>query len=313
MELQKGNLSDIEVSIPQTAQGVTAEFFLNDVQVGSVLALTPIDGLCTFTTPYAAVHTEGSLKVDVKFYVELEYYTKTFYYDVITPYLEVREVKKVWAEATTEEAKEIEAAVRHIINAHCGQSFGYREDHTKVIEGHGERALRLPERLVELTGLSTVTSVLNPLSAIIVSDGWYLKKGWSEEVTAIETDSTYWGASDVTNDVLPGEPGYEKPGHGHVIYAPRSGPNPTVWKDDYPFTITGNWGYTAVPDPVKSAAKLLVNDYACMEALYRDRYLEAITAADWRLQFSSRAWDHTGNVRADQLLSDYVIMDWAVI
>ncbi len=84
-------------------------------------------------------------------------------------------------------------------------------------------------------------------------------------------------------------------------------------KNDYPFEITGDWGYKSVPAPVKEAARLLVNDYACSEQLYRDRYLESIKAADWRLQFSSRAWEYTGNVRADQLLSEYVILDWAVI
>ena len=67
-------------------------------------------------------------------------------------------------------------------------------------------------------------------------------------------------------------------------------------------------------DQVKEAAKLLVNDYACAEQTYRDRYLTSMTAADWRIQFHSGAFLKTGNVRADQLLRDFVLKGgWAVI
>lgn len=217
-------------------------------------------------------------------------------FHVVRPYLNMREVKVIWPEATDAQAREVEAVVRHVINSHCGQSFGKRTA-TISVEAHGETALRLPERLVSLTGLSTLTQVLNPNAAIIVSDGWYIKKKWSDTLSDIESDSEYWGSTE----------------HGGVIYAPTRGSGPNKWRDDYPFSITGVWGYDEVPHPVKEAAKLLVNDYACGEIIYRDRYLESIKAADWRLQFSSRAWEATGNVRADQLLSPYVLLQWAII
>jgi hypothetical protein len=39
-----------------------------------------------------------------------------------------------------------------------------------------------------------------------------------------------------------------------------------------------------------------------------------MTAADWRIQFYSGAYLRTGNVRADQLLADYVVTrGWGVI
>jgi hypothetical protein len=80
------------------------------------------------------------------------------------------------------------------------------------------------------------------------------------------------------------------------------------------YLVEGHWGWEAVPDAVKEAAKLLVNDYACADAQYRDRYLVSMTAADWRIQFYSGAYLRTGNVRADQLLSDYVVTrGWGVI
>ncbi len=261
----------------------------------------------------ADTQNDGRLVVNWEFSIDAVEVAKADHFDVVTPYLTISEVNDIWPEASAEEAVEVEAAVRHIINAHTGQSFGYATDITLNVEAHGEDALKLPRRLVRLTGLATLTAVLNPNSAIIVSDGWYIKKGWSEEVSTLETDSVYWEGEWVANTVDPGEPGYEKSGHGSIIHSPRRGPNPTPWKNDYPFAVTGDWGYEFVPMPVKEAAKLLINDYACAEILYRDRFLESIKAADWRLQFSSQAWMATGNVRADQLLSEFVLLQWAVI
>lgn len=293
-----------------TVSGAT--FTLNGSAPVSLSPSAPANGFVTATLPYLTEEGEGF--VTWSFTVPGSgTFTDAQAVTVVTPYLAIWEVQEIWPEATAEQAADVEAAVRHVINAHCGQTFGFSKNKTIVVEGHGERALRLPERLLELKGLSTLFATLDINSAIIVSDGWYLKKGWSDEVTALENDTTYWANWDATSGSTPGEPGYEKPGHGHIIVPQTAGGNPTTWRDDYPFTIVGDWGWKSVPEAVKQAAGLLVNDYACMEANYRDRYLESIKAADWRLQFSAAAWENTGNVRADQLLSEYVILDWAVV
>lgn len=279
--------------------------------VDSVDAPEGVDDRYRVVLNMADTKNNGIVKVTWEFSIGGTEVDKVDVYEVVTPYLDITEVKRIYPEATDAEAMELEAAVRHIINAHTGQDFGYSEE-TITVEGHGESALRLPKRIIECTGLETLSSVLNPLITHIVSDGWYLKKGWANEVTPIVSDSLYWGG-DEESLVEPGEPGYEKPGHGAIISAPGVSSTPTTWRQDYPFKITGRWGYEYVPTSVKEAARLLVNDYACQEIAWRDRYLESIKAADWRLQFNSRAWDSTGNVRADQLLSEYVLLDWAVV
>lgn len=283
----------------------------------------------SFTFPFFLAQTDGdyTVKWDFKYLedtVEYDYSNETAV-AVVTPILPLSEIAGILGvEVSNERVGITEAAVRNIIQSHTGQRFGFFKNRTLRIEAHGERALRLPERLLEISGMSTLSATLEPTATIITSDGWYLKKGWAHELTAISNTSTYWGASSAgvpANDhdddgiwtlPLPGEPGYEKTGHGLVI-APPGARTPTVWRDDYPFSITGNWGYKSVPGAVQEAARLLVNDYGCREAAYRDRYLESIKAADWRLQFSSRAWESTGNARADYLLSEFVILDWAVI
>lgn len=253
-----------------------------------------------------------------------ESFDETFSYEVVTPYLTKQEIKAIYPEASETEVVELEAAVRHIINAHTGQKFGFDKNKTITVEGHGESALRLPERLVTLTGISTLTATLDPRAGIITSDGWYLKKAWAAETGTIVSNSQYWGDynggvfdngiySDPDGDGEPPLVGPLGSRPGGVIVAPGTSGRATPWANDYPFDITGDWGYKTIPAAVKEAAKLLVNDYACSEIAYRDRYLESIKAADWRLQFSTRAWEYTGNVRADQLLSEFVLLDWAVI
>lgn len=302
-----------------TADALPTATVTNDLGVSRSLVVIQDTLVGTMTDRYrvtlnmADTQREAELQVDWSLIVDTVPVTKTDYFEVITPYLTYGEVKEIWPNATDAEIAEVETAVRFIINAHTGQSFGFASNKTIVVEGHGNNALRLPSRLITLTGWQTLTATLDPTATIIVSDGWYLKKAWANELSTITNTSTYWTGWEPTDNTAPGEPGYEKPSHGPVISVPGVSGLSTPWRDDYPFSLTGDWGYKTVPNAVKVAARLLVNDYACAEIAYRDRYLESIKAADWRMQFSSRAWEYTGNVRADQLLSEFVLLDWAVI
>lgn len=269
------------------------------------------------TVGLASTQSEGTLQVNWNLAIGGVPVTKTDYYEIVTPYLSISEVKSIFPQATDDEAVAVELSVRLIINAHCGQQFGFAQNKTVVVEGHGEQGLRLPQRLLKVTGIATLTAVLNPTNAIIVSDGWYLKKSWADPLLSdVTNDSTYWSGYEgdlAWHNAAPGQPGYEKPNHGPITRAPNVNTVASVWQGDYPFTIIGDWGYKSVPTSVKEAARLLVNDYACMEQMYRDRYLISMKAADWSLEFSSRAWESTGNVRADQLLDEFVLLDWASV
>lgn len=260
-------------------------------------------------------------------------FDEVFPYEAVTPLLSKQELLRVFGEmaASDEEMWEVEAAVRHVINAHTGQKFGLDKDKALTVEGNGETSLRLPERLIKVSGVNTLTSMLSVSAFHIVSDGWYIKKSWADATPlANPTGTQFWG--DINGNAGPfdntiyhdPDDGFNPPDSttglvpvssrpGGITVAPNHSGNATGWKRNYPFIIRGDWGYETVPAAVKEAARLLVNDYACSEALYRDRYLESIKAADWRLQFSSRAWDSTGNARVDHLLSEFVLTDMAVI
>lgn len=325
---------DVSLEVPVTPISGTLDVTILDANGAlqhTVDTVVSSNGVLSFTFPFSLAQGDADYTVVWEFNytedgVDYPFSTNTAV-SVVTPILPLSEIASILEVSVADEAvANTESGVRYIIRAHTGQSFGFYKNKTIAVEGHGDTALRLPERLVNMTGLATLSANLEPTSTIVTSDGWYLKKGWAHEISAISNNSQYWGggsgadvpANDPDGDgiwTLPisGEPGYEKTGHGIIISAPGYGPSPTPWRDDYPFKITGDWGYPSVPNPVKEAARLLINDYGCREAAYRDRYLQSMKAADWRLQFTSRSWEYTGNVRADQLLSEYVLLDWAVI
>lgn len=313
MELRKGIASPLSISVPQSAQNITAEFFINDVQVGNIQSLSVTNGVATFTPPYAAVANQGRLRIDVQFAEESDYFTKTQYFDVVAPYLEIMDLRKIMNNATDDARWDMESVVRAIIDSYTGQHF-YSVDKTLTVRGTGADFLRLPERLMVLQGLKTLTTTLDITDSIITGDGWYLKKGWTSGNDYTPTGNKYFTDTDAWwMNHQPGEPGYQQYDHGYVISAPRLSALPTPWMKDYPFSVTGTWGYDQVPQAVRAAALLLVNDYSCNEVLYRDRYLNAVKFADTDIDFSGASWGGTGNVRADQLLSEYVIADWAVL
>lgn len=212
--------------------------------------------------------------------------------NIVTPILTKAEIKAVWETATNAEVVTIEKAVRHVIQAYTGQEFG-RYIGTLPARGTGGVLLGLPRRLLSLDEFNG--SGVNQANFTIENDGYSLRHD-AFGVPPVKAD--YYGLHQHVGGVI------HNPNH---VKWQR-------WVDGRTYDITGHWGWEAVPDTVKEAAKLLVNDYACADAQYRDRYLVSMTAADWRIQFYSGAYLRTGNVRADQLLSDYVVTrGWGII
>jgi hypothetical protein len=325
MEIYVETPREVTIPLPFGFESVTYTITRNGVTSAPANPASQTTTSVNVKVPYAQTIEEGEGVINVSFTMDNILYTgdtaKKVPFDVVTPYLTLTQARVVLDDdaLTDDEVMEIEQAVRYIINAHCGQSFGKRTKDVIVV-GAGETALALPERLMTITGLKTLSAVLNPSATWIVADGWYLKKKYYDAVSDIANTSIYWDGEGVyADETFPTEAPHglgltpDRFGHGEIISAPGSFSG-AKWKDDYPFTISGTWGYPAVPPAVVEAAKLLMNDYACSEQAYRDRYLDSIKSADWRLQFNDKAFLNTGNVRADQLLNDYVMKrGWAVI
>jgi hypothetical protein len=236
----------------------------------------------------AQTQNEGDISVTWTFAMSSIPVTKIDYLSVVTPILSVEAIKKIHPNATDDEVETIEKAVRHIINAHCGQTFGHYIG-TKKVYGRGSRVLELPAHLLDLT---SVNGVVDEERLILHDEGW-------------ELHYFPWG--------LPY--GYEQGVYltGGVMHDPTKWTY-GWWENGISYLIDGEWGYCATPPQVAEAAKLLVNDYACGDNQYRDKFLTSMTAADWRIQFHAGAFANTGNVRANQLLEDYVVKyQWVAV
>lgn len=290
MELFRGTVPTVKFYLPTADTTVTGVTWAQDgAEKGTLVAAAPVDGATTVQLPY--LQYDGQVAVSWTFSVPASgVYTEKVYYDVVTPILTKQEVLGVYeTPLTDDEYHSAEAAVRHIINAHCGQTFG-KYIGTWAVAGDASNSLALPARLLQVLNVNGDAS----LNYTILGDGFNLRHYPFGEPVNIKADvGTLQG--------------------GGVIYDPYS-ISSQLYESAQTYNIYGIWGYNSVPATVKEAAKLLTNDYACADAAYRDRYLTSMTAADWRIQFNDGAFINTGNVRADQLLEPYVLRrGWAVL
>jgi len=294
MELLTNSIPQAFFYLPAPGTMVGASWSLNGVSKGSLVPVAGTDPN-KFHVDLPYTQSEGTVVVTWQFTVTGTSGTQTAvqYYDLVTPYLDVIELADTFS-LSSAKATELESQVRHVINAHCGQSFGFGTK-TLTVQGQDGYAT-LPERLINLTKINDAfgnavydTSVvvndsfLGAYAYSIDGDGWFLKY--------YSNGHTYTpGLWTVTG----------------VIRTPDTYYNPAL-------TITGDWGWFSVPQPVKEAAKILANLYFNIEGDYRDQYLTSMTAADWRIQFKDGAFRRTGSVKADQLLDQYVTRSgWVV-
>jgi hypothetical protein len=292
----------LEVPVIANSGSMDVTIYDGDDLVHTVATVFYTDGVYSITLPFSLVQNDRNLKVHWKFnYVEDgSTYEFSEYQEVsvVTPILSLAEVKKIIESDDDEEAVTIEKAVRYIIQAHCGQFFG-RFVGKRWVTGSGENSIRLPSRLISLTSVNDGLIYNDGLS--LRGNGWYLV-GKTRGVPSIRADA--WGWHETPYNTYTSEV---------PIYAPSLGAR-ALFLENVEYAIDGVWGWNSVPASVSEAAKLLVNDYACGDNNYRDRFLTSMTAADWRIQFHDGAFSNTGNVRANQLLADYVLRrGWVVV
>lgn len=286
----------LQVPVAPSTGTIDVTIWFQGEEVYTVDTVTESNGLLFFNLPFFLSQSDKELQVRWVFtYTEggqtYEYDNTTTVF-VITPILPIDEIKSILDDnATDEEAYAVEKAVRYIIQAHTGQSFG-KFIGKKSITGSGDSTLRLPSRLIKLNSVNDNTMWSNTL--VIRGGGWYLTNR-AFGLPSLRAD--YQGI-------------HENP---YTSTAPI-GMNKHNFVKHVEYYLDGEWGWNNVPPAVQEAAKLLVNDYACGDSMYRDRFLTSMTAADWRIQFHEGAFANTGNVRANQLLAEFVVRrGWVVL
>lgn len=295
MEILKGYVTDVKFPVPGDLTSATAS--ISGVGFTATPATTTVAaGVAVVSVPFSAVQSEQDLTITLSFTYEGSDYSSSKTVSIVTPILESWEIEPLLECSDETDIWGMERAVRHIVNAHTGQTFG-KFIGTKIASGNGENALPLPARLITLNDITLNTPGLPVYGTFQISgDGWYL------EPTLFPYDGY---------NIKADADGFTET--NGVIFNPY-GRSTGIFSQGTKYTIDGVWGYEEVPEPVREAAKLLIGDYASMDSIYRDRQLVSLTSPDWRIQFYSGAFLRTGNVRADQLLSDFVLKrGWAII
>lgn len=287
------NAINIEVKEGTTVRYTTTGSFDEDTgRYSFVLPFNFAQSDREFCVNWQFVYTEGAETYEYDQQTDLQ---------VVTPILTPEEIRSILDDpdlnytASDAEVAKIERAVRFVIQAHTGQFFG-KFVGIKSITGSGDTHLRMPMRLISVTSVNANTYWNESLA--LRGSGWYLS-------------SKVWGVPSIRADL---EGWHENPWTSPApIWAP-SRKTLHNFIENVEYEIDGIWGWNQVPQAVKEAAKLLVNDYACGDNAYRDRFLTSMTAADWRIQFHDGAFSNTGNVRANQLLAEFVLRrGWVVI
>jgi hypothetical protein len=80
------------------------------------------------------------------------------------------------------------------------------------------------------------------------------------------------------------------------------------------YTIDYISGYTEVPVPIKQAITLLVNDFRCNDYGLKNHYVVKHDSDFGKTEYSAfYAFNGTGNVSIDQLITEYVRIPMRVI
>ena len=288
MELYKNKVNTIEFRNPEPNGQVLASATFNGVPV-QVAPEHVGGGLYRLSLPW--VTTSGVYNVVWTFATQGRgMLTKTESYRVITPLLETQEIRdelELGQETTDAQIVLQERRVRRIIENHCGQVFDETQE-TLMVRGRGESMLWLPKRLLVPLQVTDTRSGLPWTGFAVEEDGWALRR----------TTGEYY---DTITSVAP-------------IYAPyQYGGVNAKWPSKVAWAITGSWGWSEVPESVREAGLVLLEQRMCNQSAYRDNYLSSMKAADWRFDIAPDAFAGTGNVVSDQLLKDYVTSSAAVI
>jgi hypothetical protein len=191
---------------------------------------------------------------------------------------------------TYDEITAAERYARKLIENYTGQKF-YLYTDTYAIYGTDSDTLALPSKVGELYKLYSNDVLLK--DTINNIDNWnyqidITESGFGLRINrAAMLDNTVYTA----NGMVP----------------PSIHDAPGVFQRGYRYTVFGEFGYEYVPDEVELAAVELIKDYFSKDNLWRNKYVNKISTFDWDFEYGSGATSGTGNLYADQLLSDYVI------
>ena len=212
--------------------------------------------------------------------------TKTEYYEVVVPYTSAQEVRDMYPDLASKSNEEIyrkEQIARRIINVYCNQSFDFEKAVTKIVYGKSANVLLLPRKLYTITSVK-VDDTDDVTSDIEIYNEEWLKPTWVTTTTMKFVDI---------------KRGITEPSH--------------YFREGEKYYVKGDWGWEYVPENIRLASMILINDYFCDDTLLREHGVVDAQMGDRSLEFRRDLLGTTGNYNVDQLLADYTYFNMRLI
>lgn len=180
-----------------------------------------------------------------------------------------------------------ERIIRKYVQRHCQQDFGPYINKSRVIQGEGKDDLPLPYSLLALNDIAD--SFGNDLTIYVDTDfvsPWFIHH--RPDVLFVDSSVDY-SFIDRKSDVTI---------RGYDFFSKKLN-----------YTVTADWGFYDVPNDVIDACKLLIADtYTGISALIRAG-IDQAQLGDYSFRVNPMMAGSTGNLLADELLSNYVLIN----
>jgi hypothetical protein len=226
----------------------------------------------------------------------------TDYYKVETTYADPSEIIDFLGFGSTpsdinyydpKELVSAEKLARTIIDGYTMQTFG-RYYGTQEQVGIGSDSIELVEKMITLdkvyeNGILVVDNTVSPV---------YNTFGFPLEISptgkAIRVVNTGWDVR-YDNQVDP-----------TILYYGR-------FRDHARYKFEGDIGYKYIPEDIKIAAMLLVNDIISNDFNWRNKYLKKVNLSEISFEMAGGAFNGTGNIAVDNILDLYRNLNIVVI
>ena len=228
--------------------------------------------------------------------------TQTDYYKVENTYADPNEIIDFLGFGSTtsdinyHDPKELQSAeklARTIIDGYTMQTFG-RYYGTQEQIGIGSDSIELTEKMISLkkvyeNGLLVVDNTVTPK---VNSFGFEVEI--SPTGKAIRIVNPGWDIR-YDNQVDP-----------TIMYYGK-------FRDQARYKFEGDIGYKYVPEDIKMAAMLLVNDIISNDFNWRNKYLKKVNLSEISFEMAGGAFNGTGNIAVDNILDLYRNLNMMVI
>jgi len=286
---------------------VTAEDLTGtSVTMATVVAQNHPDGYDYYETYIdpTEVTSKRMITVTWSYTYNGEAFTRVDLVEVVAPYFEADDL---WSFAgdlapaganaqTIEDVQRAEGIVRGIIDAYCRQEFQNFGKQTRMYLGNGSSELLINDKIYKLYTVQSDNLVLfdrdgaGDVQTEIVT--------WDDGLPHLirrkaQTTAPFY---DIKADISPG-----------LLQARK------IFKSGVPYYVEADFGWKNVPNNVRTAAMILAKDYFEENDVYHQQNITVVRSADYRMEFGAEHHTTTGNVHADQLLTDYVSLEMQIL